>query len=83
MDSIVPVLATHLKVGRPAAYGLPAVARELVKLSEGSYAVKHRYEPFIAPGFRDDDAPRELVEEMRASINVLSTRLLESEVSNA
>lgn len=64
-----------------SSVGLPAVAREVMKMSESTQVFGHFCEPFTAPGFRSDDALRDLTQELGTATNVLSTRLLESEAS--
>lgn len=61
--------------------GSPAIARELARNSKDVGWCNHDCPSFITPGWRDEDKPRELAEEIRGGVNYLANRLTEEEVS--
>lgn len=61
--------------------GSPAIARELARKSKDAGWYRHDCPSFTAPGWGDGAKPRELIEEIRGSVNYLANRLTEEEVS--
>lgn len=61
--------------------GSPATARELARESQQAGGYQHDCPAFTAPGWRKDDKPRELSDEIRSTVHALATRLIEEEAS--